>query len=84
MMKQFVSTQLTTFTSISVTECPLEVDIILPLACDPTLLEIASSFCNKEAQDTDGCEDYFSTLSIEQLVIKFQLLFGVTQLKYPP
>jgi hypothetical protein len=72
MMKQFVSTQLTTFTSTSVTECPLEVDIMLPLTCDPTLLEIAGRICNKEAQDTDGCEDYFSMLSIEQLVIIIQ------------
>jgi hypothetical protein len=71
MIKHFVSTQLTAFTSTSVTECPLEVDSILSLACDPTLLEIAGRFCNKEAQDTDGCVDYFSKRSIEQIVIKF-------------
>jgi hypothetical protein len=45
---------------------------MIPLTCDPTLLEIAGRICNKEAQDTDSCEDYFSTLSIEQLVIKFR------------
>jgi hypothetical protein len=54
-MMHIILPQLTAFTSISITEGPYKVDLILSLASHPALLKVAGRFCNKISRQGWQC-----------------------------